>query len=220
MEVVVVMGVTAVGGRTPYHRLSIDGIHTGHIQCHRVEGGKHSHIGNNGGVSSRRDSQLGDTSMTSEIWKQGRPSTTALEYSAIFRFRDSSPSRPSRSGWRSGDGSAPRAAAVVGLPAPQRTGRCGRRSWYTSRGHAVFMVHMGFPALCCSIFPARLPQPCRVLQAPRRSPPPHGPLKWVREMNTSASMTARPILASFTSSPPATGTATSSLPLMPSAMMT
>ena len=32
-------------------------------------------------------SQLGDTSITSEIWKQGRPSTTALVYSAILRFR-------------------------------------------------------------------------------------------------------------------------------------
>ena len=28
------------------------------------------------------------------------------------------------------------------------------------------------------------------------------PLKWVREMNTSASITARPILAAFTYSPP------------------
>lgn len=46
MEVVVVMDVTAVGRRTPHHRLSVDGIHTGHIQCHRVEGGEHSHIGN------------------------------------------------------------------------------------------------------------------------------------------------------------------------------
>ena len=36
---------------------------------------------------SGRQSQLGDTSMTSEMWKQGRPSTTALVYSAIFRFR-------------------------------------------------------------------------------------------------------------------------------------
>ena len=50
MEVIVVMGVTAVGRRTPHHRLGVDGIHTGHIQRHRVEGGEHSHIGNNGGV--------------------------------------------------------------------------------------------------------------------------------------------------------------------------
>ena len=32
-------------------------------------------------------SQLGDTSITGEMWKQGRPSTTALVYSAILRFR-------------------------------------------------------------------------------------------------------------------------------------
>ena len=46
------------------------------------------------------------------------------------------------------------------------------------------------------------------------------PLKWVRETNTSASMTARPILAALTYSPPSTGTSTSSLPLRPSAMIT
>ena len=46
------------------------------------------------------------------------------------------------------------------------------------------------------------------------------PLKWLRLMTTSASMMARPILASFTYSPPATGTSASSVPLRPSAMMT
>ena len=46
------------------------------------------------------------------------------------------------------------------------------------------------------------------------------PLKWVRERNTSASIKARPILASFTYSPPSTGTRTSSVPLSPSAMIT
>ena len=44
------------------------------------------------------------------------------------------------------------------------------------------------------------------------------PLKWVREMNTSASITARPILAFSTYSPPATGTSTSSVPFRPSPM--
>ena len=33
---------------------------------------------------SGRQSQVGDTSMTREMWKQGRPSTTALVYSAIL----------------------------------------------------------------------------------------------------------------------------------------
>ena len=46
------------------------------------------------------------------------------------------------------------------------------------------------------------------------------PLKWVSEMKASASMMARPILASFTYSPPATGTAMSSVPFSPSPMMT
>ena len=46
------------------------------------------------------------------------------------------------------------------------------------------------------------------------------PLKWVRLTNTSASMTARPILASFTYSPPSTGTSTSSVPFSPSAITT
>ena len=32
-------------------------------------------------------SQLGEMSSTRETWKQGRPATTALVYSAIFLFR-------------------------------------------------------------------------------------------------------------------------------------
>ncbi len=44
------------------------------------------------------------------------------------------------------------------------------------------------------------------------------PLKWVRLMNTSASMIARPILAAWTYSPPTTGTSMSSVPLSPSPM--
>ena len=42
------------------------------------------------------------------------------------------------------------------------------------------------------------------------------PLKWVRLMNTSASMIARPIFAALTYSPPATGTSMSSVPFRPS----
>ena len=59
MEVVVVMGVTAVGGRTPYHRLSIDGIHTGHIQCHRSKEANIPTLGTMA-ASVLGDSQLGD----------------------------------------------------------------------------------------------------------------------------------------------------------------
>ena len=46
------------------------------------------------------------------------------------------------------------------------------------------------------------------------------PLKWVKLIKTSASITALPILASFTYFPPETGTKTSSVPFSPSAMMT
>ena len=46
------------------------------------------------------------------------------------------------------------------------------------------------------------------------------PLKWVRLMNTSASMMARPILAVLQYSPFGTGTSTSSVPRRPSAMIT
>ena len=77
----------------------------------------------------------------------------------------------------------------------------------------------GLPELCCSILPARLPQPMPMfLMAPPK--PVHSwHLKWFRLMNTSASITARPILAFFTYSPPTTGTSTSSVPFRPSPMM-
>ena len=82
-----------------------------------------------------------------------------------------------------------------------------------------FSATWGLPALCCSILPAREPQPLPMFFRQPPKPAVSCPLKWVREMNTSASMTARPILAFFTYSPPATGTSTSSLPFRPSAMM-
>ena len=46
------------------------------------------------------------------------------------------------------------------------------------------------------------------------------PLKWVRLMNTSASMMARPIFAVLQYSPLGTGTSTSSVPRRPSPMIT
>ena len=164
--------------------------------------------------------------MTSEIWKHGRPSTTALEYSAIFRFRFVTVSTPSI--WMAFRGQ-------MAMQRPQPTQRLWSMLAFRSATDralwAQILVHIpqptqcswstwGFPALCCSIFPARLPQPMPMFFSAPPKPASSWPLKWVREINTSASMTARPILASFTSSPPATGTATSSLPLMPSAMMT
>ena len=59
----------------------------------------------------------------------------------------------------------------------------------------------------------------RFLMAPPK-PVCSWPLKWDREMTTSASMMALPILAVWMYSAPATGTSTSSLPRRPSPMMT
>ena len=83
-----------------------------------------------------------------------------------------------------------------------------------------FSFTKGLPELCCSIFPAREPQPMPMFFRAPPMPACSWPLKWVRLTNTSASMTARPILASFTYSPPSTGTSTSSVPFSPSAMTT
>ena len=98
-------------------------------------------------------------------------------------------------------------------------------SWPQLLAQAWHLRHLssattGLPALCCSILPARLPQPMPMfLRAPPK-PVASWPLKWLRLMKMSASITARPILASFTYSPPTTGTATSSVPFTPSPMMT
>ena len=65
------------------------GVYAGLIQCQRVEGGEHSNIWKDRNVIFTMQSQLGDTSTTREIWKFGRPSTTALVYSAIRQFNSS-----------------------------------------------------------------------------------------------------------------------------------
>ena len=44
-------------------------------------------LGTMGTSFSAWQSQLGETSSTKDTWKQGRPSTTALVYSAIFLFK-------------------------------------------------------------------------------------------------------------------------------------
>ena len=77
----------------------------------------------------------------------------------------------------------------------------------------------GLPALCCSILPARDPQPIpRFFSAPPK-PVDSCPLKWFSEITTSASMMARPILAVGQYSALGTGTSTSSVPRSPSAMI-
>ena len=79
---------------------------------------------------------------------------------------------------------------------------------------------LGLPQLCWSFLPAREPQPMPMFLIAPPKPVASWPLKCVRLMNTSASMIARPIFASFTCSPPATGTVTSSVPLSPSPIST
>ena len=78
------------------------------------------------------------------------------------------------------------------------------------------------PSLCISSLPAREPQPMPTFFTAPPTPIISWPLKWVSEITASASMTARPIFASFTYSHgvPASGTSASSVPLSPSAMTT
>ena len=56
----------------------------------------------------------------------------------------------------------------------------------------------GLPELCISILPAREPHPMPMFFRQPPKPVASWPLKWVRLMNTSASIMAVPILASFT----------------------
>src|SRR5699024_3882443 len=81
------------------------------------------------------------------------------------------------------------------------------------------LLTIGFPLLCCSIFPARLPHPIPIFLIHPPNPAASCPLKWLRLINTSASIMARPIFASLITSPPSTGTATSSVPFRPSPMI-
>ena len=73
---------------------------------------------------------------------------------------------------------------------------------------------LGFPSQCCSIFPALEPHPIPIFLIVPPKPAVSCPLKCVREINTSASMIAEPIFASFTYSP-LTGTSVSSVPFKP-----
>ena len=76
----------------------------------------------------------------------------------------------------------------------------------------------GWTDECIAFLPARDPQPMpRFLSAPPM-PVISWHLKWLSEMTTSASTSARPMKASFTYLPSGSGTATSSVPRRPSAM--
>ena len=80
----------------------------------------------------------------------------------------------------------------------------------------------GLPSLCISSLPAREPHPMPTFFTAPPTPIISWPLKWVREITASASITARPIFASFTYSHgvPSSETTASSVPLRPSATMT
>ena len=170
-------------------------------------------------------SQLGETSTTRDTWKQGRPSTTALVYSAIFLFRIAGAS--SYRHWMASLGHTARhraqpthlSVSMVALPSAPNWGAPWAQILAQARQPMhFFCLTKGLPELCCSILPAREPQPMPMFFRVPPMPACSWPLKWVREMNTSASITARPILADFTYSPPSTGTSTSSLPFRPSAI--
>ena len=92
--------------------------------------------------------------------------------------------------------------------------------WHLRHPRHFCSIICGFPLLCCSFFPARDPQPIPIFLIAPPNPVISCPLKWVRLINISASMIARPILASFMYSPPFTGTAISSVPFNPSPMRT
>ena len=93
-------------------------------------------LGTMGTSFSAWQSQLGETSSTKDTWKQGRPSTTALVYSAIFLFKMAGALiLGADDGVLGADGKAPGAAHALGmidggLCRRDRTGgRRGRRSW-------------------------------------------------------------------------------------------
>ena len=78
---------------------------------------------------------------------------------------------------------------------------------------------LGFPSWCCSILPALEPEPIPIFLIAPPKPVDSCPLKWVNEINTSASIMALPILADLIYSP-SIGTSVSSVPLKPSPMIT
>ena len=149
-------------------------------------------------------SQLGETSTTRLMWKQGRSFTTAQVYSAILQLRMSLASSLAASTASTGQRpmhrpqpthllwsiEAFRSVMVMALWAqsfwqePQPTHSC----WFT----------WGLPELCISILPAREPHPMPMFFKQPPKPVASWPLKWVRLMKTSASIMAAPILASFT----------------------
>ena len=172
-------------------------------------------------------SQFGETSTIREIWKFGLPSTTALVYSAMRQFNSSFALLLSK--WMASKLQAPRQRpqptqfswfTCIFLAASSKTRPPLAHSfWQRLQPRHLRSLIYGFPLQCCSVFPAREPQPMPMFLMVPPKPVISCPLKWVRLIKISASITARPILAAFTYSPPFTGTSISSVPFNPSPMM-
>ena len=171
-------------------------------------------------------SQLGETSTTRATWKQGRPSTTALAYSAMRRLSSSLAAKlvkamasklhaPRQRPQPTQFSSITRVFLVLASKLSASLAHSFRHFWHPR--HLAGSME-ALPPLCCSVLPAREPQPMPMFLIAPPKPVISCPLKWVRLMNTSASMIARPILAAWTYSPPTTGTSMSSVPLSPSPM--
>ena len=111
-------------------------------------------------------SQLGDTSTIREIWKFGRPSITALVYSAMRQLRRH---------WRVViKGNGVKLQAPRQRPQPTQPSRLtsilrvsslkirpllAHSFWHLRQPLQSSGVIWGFPLLCCSVFPALEPQP-------------------------------------------------------------
>ena len=138
-------------------------------------------------------SQFGETSTIREIWKFGLPSTTALVYSAMRQFNSSFALLLSK-----------RMASK--LQAPRQRPQPTQFSWFTcifpaassktrpplahsfwqrlQPRHLRSLIH-GFPLQCCSVFPAREPQPMPMFLIVPPKPVVSCPLKWVRLIKIS-----------------------------------
>lgn len=98
-EVVVRMVMRVRDDAVGIGRLRIDLIGAGGIERHGIERRETYPRSAPGHVVNASQSQLGDTSSASAMWNDGRPSTTALAYSAILQL-STSLAMPKSGGWR------------------------------------------------------------------------------------------------------------------------
>ena len=156
------------------------------------------------------------------IWKFGLPSSTAIEYSAIFLLSTSL--ELSSTETIASNGQEP-----MHLPQPAHLSlsMTAFLSIMEMASWAQFFLHVPHPTHffsltlgpleeCISIFPAREPLPIPMFLRAPPNPVSSCPLKCVRDMIISASIISFPIMAFSQSSPFLTGTYTSLSPLRPS----